>query len=313
MVRRLILLPVITNIDMSLLSELPATDATKDRLRGLFRERFSAKTLSPDAMTRLRAFIEGRLGRADARGEGYLAAANQRDMSVVFHWGHDHWFSDDFALSGRMGERHIDIIARFVDGLGLPIDLRGKRVLDIGCWTGGMPLLLTAMGASVTTLEEVRKYAHVVNVMAEAFGVADRLACLPESLYEALPRFADEFDFVIYAGVVYHVTDPILSLRRAFGALRDGGRCFVESAAMASDAVVCAYHGPTMTLRQSGDARTGWNYFLPSPPCLEAWLEDVGFEASAVGPVIDGRVHGAGTRTRFVDMMRAGLAARDCR
>lgn len=298
---------------MATLSETTVTAATRDYLRGLFRERFGAKALPAETMARLRAFIEERIGQADALEEGYLDPSRQRDMSVVFHWGHDHRFSDDFTLPGRMGERHINIVARFVDVFGLPRDLTGKRVLDIGCWTGGMPMLLVAMGASVVTLEEVRKYARVVNVMADAFGVSDRLACLPESLYEALPRFADEFDFITYAGVVYHVTDPILSLRRMFGALKDGGRCFVESAGTDSGEVVCGYHGPALTLRQSGDARTGWNYFLPSPRCLEAWLEDVGFADPVVGPIVDGRVHGVGTRVRFTDMMRAGLAARDCR
>lgn len=299
---------------MALLSEYTVTESTRDTLRGLFRERYSAAALSPDAFARLRGFIEGQLGTSDAAEEGYLDPALQRDMSVTYYWGHDHWFSDDFAMQGRMGERHIDLIAGFVDTLGLPLDLSGKRVLDIGCWTGGMPLLLAAMGASVVALEEVRKYARTVNVLADAFGISDRVVCLPESLYEILPRFADEFDFVTYAGVVYHVTDPVLSMRYIFNALKDGGRCFVESAGYDSPEPVCAYEGPTSTLRRSGTGRWGWNYFLPSPRCTEAWLEDVGFTDPMVGPIYGAaRVCGAGTRAGFVDIMRAGLARRNCR
>lgn len=46
-----------------------------------------------------------------------------------------------------MADRHIEIIARFLSDFGLPLDLTGKKVLDIGVWTGGTCLALCALGA----------------------------------------------------------------------------------------------------------------------------------------------------------------------
>ena len=50
-------------------------------------------------------------------------------------------------LQGLMGDRHINILATFIDDFGLPRDLTGKSVLDVGVWCGGTSLLLAAMGA----------------------------------------------------------------------------------------------------------------------------------------------------------------------
>ena len=57
-----------------------------------------------------------------------------------------------------MGDRHLVLLARYMDDFGaFPRDLSGKRVLDIGCWSGGTSLLFSALGAEVVAVEEVRK------------------------------------------------------------------------------------------------------------------------------------------------------------
>lgn len=289
--------------------------SAQDALSDLFRARFGADALGRDGVARLRAFTEARIGRSDAAGEGFLDPTVQRDLSIRFHWGHDHYVDPHWTIPGRMGNRHVAILARFMETYGLERDLTGKRVLDIGAWTGGMSLLLAAMGAKVVALEEVRKYAETVNFLADLYGLGDRIACVPDSLYDFLPRHADAFDIVIYSGVVYHVTDPVLSLRMIFGALRDGGRAFVETAGYDSPESLCLYEGPTVF--HSGTAeeqnRGGWNYFLPSPSCLERWCRDAGFQDVSVGPVIDQRVHAAARRTGFADFLRAGLSMRNVR
>ena len=58
------------------------------------------------------------------------------------------------------------IIADFIDQFDFPEKLGGMRVLDIGAWTGGISLLLAAMGAKVVALEEVVKYSNTVNYLA---------------------------------------------------------------------------------------------------------------------------------------------------
>ena len=52
----------------------------------------------------------------------------------VTWWGHDHDFGT-FEVSGRMGTRHIWMLSRFFDHFGLPLaSIKGKLILDIGCW-----------------------------------------------------------------------------------------------------------------------------------------------------------------------------------
>lgn len=282
-----------------------------DALKQLFERTYSSKNLAGIAPAAFHAHIASVIGSVDSASEGYVDPERQRDLSIKFHWGHTHDFGDGIVYEGRMGWRHIDIVSRFIDDFGLPRDLRGKRVLDIGVWTGGTSLLLVAMGAEVVALEEVAKYSAAVNFLSRSFGIEERLRCMPRSLYEALPMFSDDFDFILYSGVVYHVSDPLVSLRLAFSALRDGGTAFIETYGFESPESVCRYEGPSIV--HGGDRkllnRGGWNYFIPSPKCLDAWCRDAGFQVVRIGEVDrDSRLKGAAQRTAFSDLCRAGLS-----
>ena len=282
----------------------------------MFRERFSEAAIGKAGVERIRRYAHEHIGTVDAGAEGYLDPGRQRDLSVKFHLGHDHRVSDDLVLKGRMGDRHLSLIATFMDDFGLGRDLSGLTVLDIGCWTGGVSLLLTALGARVIAIEEVRKYAATTNFLADVFGVADRLRCVPESLYSFLPKHADRFDLVVYAGVVYHVTDPVLSLRHIFSALKNGGRCFIETYGIQHPESVCLYEGPRHADdgQAGGMSRGGWNYFVPSPKCLGHWCLDAGFDEVKVAPANpDSRIFAAARRSAFRDILRAGLSSATAR
>lgn len=298
-------------------SEL-APEMVFQKLKSLFSDRFSYDRIvfeNPDVLFEK---INQRVGSVDSNIEGFLDPSKQRDLTLKFHWGHNHDFGNGISYSGRMGDRHISIISRFVTDFGLPLDLAGKRILDIGVWTGGTSLLLAAMGASVVALEEVVKYSETVNLLASAFGLQEQVRCLPISLYEALAMFADEFDYVIYSGVIYHVSDPLLSLRLVFGALKDEGVCFLETYGIDSTESICRYDGPEI-VHEDGSSREqlnrgGWNYFLPSKPCLERWCGDVGFEQVNVAETDENsRILGSARRRIFHDFCRAGFSRIRCR
>jgi 2-polyprenyl-3-methyl-5-hydroxy-6-metoxy-1,4-benzoquinol methylase len=295
--------------------KMTAPDVAKN-LTALFEANYGSEQIRHRDRKLFHQTLAGLIGTVDGGKEGFLDVAKQRDLSVKYHWGHNHDFGDGNVYAGRMGNRHVDVVARFVAEFGLPTDLAGKRVLDIGVWTGGTSLLLVAMGATVVALEEVAKYAETVNFLAQSFGVEDRLTCLPRSLYEALPMFADEFDFVVYSGVIYHVSDPLLSLRLVFSVLKDGGACLLETAGFDSAERLCRYEGPEIVHGgQPGELnRGGWNYFIPSTGCLEAWCRDAGFQdARAVYDLPDARVYGRARRVVFQDFCRAGISKVGCR
>jgi SAM-dependent methyltransferase len=259
--------------------------------------------------------IEDFLRMRDHRMEGYTDPSKQRDLSIRFHWGHDHDFGS-FAVSGSMGDRHLTLLASFIDRLhALPRTLEAKRVLDVGCWTGGTSLILSAMGAEVVAIEEVKKYVDCLRYMKEAFDVK-RLEPRNLSLYDCRgDEFDDSFDYVHFSGVLYHVTDPVLALRITFNCLKDGGQCLVESATTHSRKAVLAYAGPTRILGGSEKdlSRTGWNWFVPSTRALAQMMRDVGYVDVRTMRAPGGRSFAVGTREHHSDVMRAGMSTRDVR
>jgi SAM-dependent methyltransferase len=258
-----------------------------------------------------RANIEQRLQIRDHAMEGYERAEDQRDFSVQFRWGHDHDFGD-FALEGQMKDRHVTLLATFMDWFGvLPRSLDGLKVLDIGCWTGGTSLLLCAMGAQVVAIEEVKKYVECLEYLKQAFAI-ERLEPRHLSLYECTaPDLQDAFDLVLFAGVLYHVTDPILALRITFNCLRDGGRCLLETAVIDSPEPVLAYVGPQM-FAPGGSAgqmnRTGRNWFFPSTAALARMMADVGYRDVQIKLAASRRAFAVARRASHVPMVRAGIA-----
>jgi 2-polyprenyl-3-methyl-5-hydroxy-6-metoxy-1,4-benzoquinol methylase len=249
----------------------------------------------------------------DAAMEGFTDPAAQRDLSIRFQWGHDHDFGT-FFLPGLMRDRHLALLATFIDRFGaLPRNLDGARVLDVGCWTGGTSLVLAAMGARVTAVEEVLKYVECVRYLARSFDV-DGLDVRHASLYDCRgPEYDDAFEVVLCAGVLYHLTDPVLALRICFNALADGGWCLVETANVRSRAPVLAYDGPSkreVSAAAGSGARiaTGWNWFRPSSSALTAMMRDVGFEDVVARDAVGGRAFAVGRRRRHSDVLRSGLS-----
>lgn len=253
------------------------------------------------------------IGTEDWQVEGYASPENQRDLSIKFHWGHDHRFAEDLTVKGRMQDRHVTLAAQFLEGFELSEDsFRGRETLDIGCWTGGTTLMLKALGAGpVTALDEVRKYARTAGaLLSEVYGHTD-VTAMDRSLY-----LLEEgsFDLVYMPGVIYHLSDPVLGLRKLFNRLRDGGEILVESAGIESDESICYFKG---NRRQPGGSaerrnRSGWAWFWPSAACLADWLNEAGFtEIRSFRSPVDGRIYGYGKRSAFKEITRAGLSVPD--
>ncbi len=293
---------------------LPKTMDTRQKLKKVMTDNFRYENVVEGYKETFEADIKGLIGQFDPDTEGFKDYKKQRDHSVRYVWGHNHDFGT-FALKGSMANRHIEIIAGFIDQFGLPQDLSGKKILDIGVWNGGTSLILAALGAQVTALEEVVKYSNTVNYLASAFGLSG-LECKPISLYEL--DVNDTYDYVIYAGVIYHVTDPILSLRILFNSLKDSGRIFIETyGILANDkgTFVC-FEGPRRLKKRSKEhlVRSGWNYFVPSPMALILWVDAVGFsDVEATKTDSEKRIKCVGTRHKHQDMLRAGLSRPDIR
>lgn len=202
----------------------------------------------------------------------------QKIHSLQFYWGHDHDFGA-FQVAGQMGTRHIWMLSRFFDHFGLdPTSLAGKNILDIGCWTGGVSLVLAKLGANVVGIDEIGMYPAMLAYQAQAFGL-DNLTARQLSLYDlGSADFINQFDMIFCLGVIYHLSDPIIGLRHLYNALKPGGSLFLESMSIDVAGCVCEYEGPNQRRGQFG-----WNWFVPSPRAIGQLLGDVGFESLQVG------------------------------
>jgi len=270
---------------------------TTDNLVGITPEKFQKHIMS-------------QIGSVDYEVEGYTkkGLAKQRDLSVKFRWGHNHNFGS-FKLGGQMGNRHIKLMDNFCKTFPIkPADFKGKRVLDIGCWSGGTTLLLKALGADVVAVEEVRKYANMTKFLLKSFGHNDPV--ISESLYKL--DFKEEFDIIYFPGVLYHLTDPVVALRILYNACKVGGTIVVESAGLNNAQSVCQYQGCTVYHGGSKGTlnRGGWNWFVPSYGAMKLMVENVGFEGTQAG-FIDRRAYAYGVKKRRNDMTRAGLSRPD--
>jgi len=282
-------------------------------LRRLFMF-FQTSNLSGVTVQEFRSTIESRIGEIDGQLEGFsnYEIDRQRDLSVKFHWGHDHDFGE-FMVRGRMGERHITVLANFIAIFPITLnDFKSKQVFDIGCWTGGTTLLLSTLAESVFAIEEVKKYSDMASYLAKSFGVDDHVSVETLSIYDCnTDSFYDRFDIVFFPGVIYHLSDPLIALRILYNSLRVGGVILVESEGLNLKEPYCEFEGSLE--HRSGTQemlnRSGWNWFIPSPSALNRWMKEAGFdEIHTVWHNDTNRAYGFGRKNKEIGICRAGLS-----
>jgi SAM-dependent methyltransferase len=294
------------------------TKAIVEKLLRRF-EQFQTTNLKSISVDDFSKHIQSRIGVVDAEIEGYGVdeLEQQRDLSIKFYWGHNHDFGT-FKVEGRMGDRHIDLMANFLSLFPVSIDdFENKKVFDIGCWTGGTTLLLASLAHSVFAIEEVKKYAEMTAFLAKAFGLEDRVNVQPRSVYDCnKPEFHDQFDIVYFPGVIYHLSDPLLALRIIFNSLKPGGFVLVESAGIDRPEPYCRFDGSMIYYSGSREAmnRGGWNWFLPSPSALQRMMREAGFdEIQTLWHNGAKRVYGYAKKVSQVGICKAGLSVPNIR
>jgi len=205
-----------------------------------------------------------------------------------FVWGHDHDFGNGVTRAGAMGSRHVEIAAEALHLGMLPPDLKDRKILDVGCWSGGDLLVLAGLGGQVTAIEEHPIAARAARRLVELLGL--EASVLESSLYADDRGWAGRFDYAYCSGVIYHVTDPLLLLRILFAYLKPGGEVLIETKAATGEGSLCSY---------SGTLEKGWNWYAPSETALGRWLVDAGFDVRSVSVFrrANGRLLGHGRKT----------------
>jgi 2-polyprenyl-3-methyl-5-hydroxy-6-metoxy-1,4-benzoquinol methylase len=109
-------------------------------------------------------------------------------------------------------------------------DLRGRRVLEIGCGRGGFacwlashpatPAEVVAADFSPVAVAKGRQYAAGRGLTAVRWETAD---------IQQLAQFGAEFDTVFSCETIEHVPDPPLAVRQLARVLKPGGRLFLTT------------------------------------------------------------------------------------
>jgi SAM-dependent methyltransferase len=165
-----------------------------------------------------------------------------------------------------------------------------------------------ALGAArVVAVEENALACASIRVLATALALDGVVEARCASLYDD-GALAGAFDVVVVSGVLYHVSDPVLALRKLHGALAPGGVLYAETAVTANRA---APDAPPL-VEYWGARRPGYNRDVPEPRAFEAWLEDAGFEDVRVTDGGRPRSLAAARKPKaYADFLRAGFAIPD--
>jgi 2-polyprenyl-3-methyl-5-hydroxy-6-metoxy-1,4-benzoquinol methylase len=293
--------------------QLRATEPPEhfEYLQNLMNDRYHVNNLATVDRHEFKEAIDAFLALENATMEGYTSAEGQRIKTVKFVWPYDHDFGDFQVGPGKGKYRPAQLITRFMDEFGVPSkDLTGKRILDIGCYLGGPSILLAAMGADVVAIEEVKKYVDCLLYLRDAFAI-DNLHPRNLSLWDlAGHEYQDAFDIVLFAGVLYHLSDPVLGMRLIFNAVRPGGTVLLETSTARSQERILVYAGKN---EWAGKNVSGTNWFIPSPLVVTEMMDEVGFTnihtAVRTRPSKrHDRMVAIGTKVKQVDMLRAGLS-----
>ena len=92
----------------------------------------------------------------------------------------------------------------------LPMDLRGRSVLDVGCNAGFFAMEMKRRGADrVLAVDTDPRYLDQARLAAEVTDLDIEFRQM--SVYE-LPALRESFDLVLFMGVLYHLRHPLLAL-----------------------------------------------------------------------------------------------------
>jgi SAM-dependent methyltransferase len=153
-----------------------------------------------------------------------------RDRLAQYRWYHTIELTDAIATPGWGA---INSLVAMSLEVVRSINLRDKRVLDIGCRDGLFSFEAEKMGAGEVIGIDCDLSAGATEFLIPYFRSRIRLREL--NLLDLRPDTFGLFDVVIFPGVLYHLRYPVWSLKLARDVLKEGGTLFLETAVIRDD------------------------------------------------------------------------------
>ena len=159
-------------------------------------------------------------------------------------------------------------------------DLTGKTVLDIGTANGGAAFEAERRGASrVVAVDIYGPTWFGVDRLTEFLGSA--VEYRQGTVYDLDGVLGgDEFDVVLFDGVLYHLRHPLLGLDNVWRAVALGGTVLLETAVC--DEEIAGQLPVARFYRKDELGSDGSNWFVPTTSTLLEWCRSAGFESELV-------------------------------
>lgn len=157
-------------------------------------------------------------------------------MTQPAQWDRERAFFD--AQARQQGEFDFEaIVARYERARPRPIyplecalsllgDVRGKRILDVGCGLGGNSLLLAHWGATVHGIDISGESVSVATTRARQLGLSSR-ATFEVTPFESVAAAGRQYDIIWSAAFLHHVLDRLPSVLVSLRAMLAAGGCAV--------------------------------------------------------------------------------------
>lgn len=219
-----------------------------------------------------------------------------RDELLAFVQAQSFWYHRIYLGQGVYSmpapAYHEQVWQRF--GPALPDDLHGASVLDVGSNAGFFSLQLKLRGAGrVLGIELIDLYLKQADTIKKWWG-KDDIEYRPGDAHD-LDRLDEKFDLIVFAGILYHLKNPLYVLEQIGRLCQDA--VLVETECIPADKRnrVIARSGPRgkTALRPmtngfmkfveadelDGD---GSNWWLPDAECVMGMLRVAGFKHFSV-------------------------------
>lgn len=172
----------------------------------------------------------------------------------------------------------------------IPKDLTGASVLDIGCNGGFYCIQMKRRGADrVLGIDVDERYLNQGRYAATSLGLSIEFE--RRSVYE-VAGLQEQFDFVIFMGVLYHLRYPLFALDSVVKKIAPGGTMLFQTMLRGSEEIrswESDYHFwnkeifeapefPRMYFIENSYANDYTNWWIPNRACAESMLRSSGLE-----------------------------------
>jgi tRNA (mo5U34)-methyltransferase len=174
----------------------------------------------------------------------------------------------------------------------LPQDLTGWSALDVGCNAGFYSFELARRGAQVVGIDHDPRYLAQATWARSIFGLDERVELRCMTVYD-LARRKEQFDLVLFMGVLYHLRYPLLGLDIVSAATR---RLLVfqtlttaetpatrlpEDVPISERNRLVEQDWPSMSFVEQRFAGDETNWWIPNSACVEGLARSAGLEVLA--------------------------------